>query len=70
MDFYLPEDQALIQVSYSLADRETTARELKALEKASANLKVKELIILTLDQEEMINNRFSVLAAWKWLLAK
>jgi len=62
----------LIQVCYSLAGRDTKKREIKALLKASKELKCKNLIIITWDEEgeEKINSRIiKIVPLWKWLLS-
>jgi predicted AAA+ superfamily ATPase len=67
----------LIQVCYDLEDSETKSREIRALLKASEELKCKELLIITSkkDGEEEsewfgIKAKIKFIPLWKWLLEK
>ena len=71
VDFYVPEDELAIQVSYSLRDEDTRKRETEALEKLPNRLPCKRRLILTYDEEESIADRhgtIEVIPVWKWLL--
>ena len=71
VDFYLPEEQMLIQVSYSIDNIETKEREIKALNAAMKELNISHALILTHDEEEIIENegkKIKVIPVWKWLL--
>ena len=71
VDFYIPDEELAIQVSYSLRDEETRKREVEALQKLPKRLPCKRRIIATFDQEESITDSFGtieVVPAWKWLL--
>lgn len=71
VDFYIPEDELAIQVSYSLRDEDTRKRETEALEKLPNRLPCKRRLILTYDEEESIADRhgaIEVIPVWKWLL--
>jgi predicted AAA+ superfamily ATPase len=71
VDFYLPSEKLLIQVSYSIHDEETRKREVKALTKAMDELHIQSGTIITYDTEDLIqlNNKIiNVIPAWKWLL--
>ena len=71
VDFYLPTKSELIQVSYSIADEETKRREADALLKTADFLDAKLLIIITMNEEDIIENKgrqIKVLPLWKWLL--
>jgi len=60
-----------IQVSIRLTDRKTKQREIEGLLGASEELKVKDLVIITEDeeQEEKINkNKIRIVPLWKYLL--
>jgi predicted AAA+ superfamily ATPase len=73
VDFYLPERNHLIQVSYSIADDETREREISALLKVSKHLKADKLTIVTYNEEDVINIKgvvIEVLPLWKWLLKR
>lgn len=70
VDFYVPEDELAIQVSYSLLDDETRKRETEALSKLPGHLSRRRLI-LTYDEENSITDKYGtidVLPTWKWLL--
>ena len=71
VDFYLPEQNHLIQVSYSIAEEETREREISALLKVSKHLKADKLTIITYNEEDTLridNNVIEVIPLWKWLL--
>jgi len=61
----------LIQVSYDISDTETKEREIKALIKASDELKCNRLVIINdnKEKEEKINKKtIKFIPLWKWLL--
>lgn len=71
VDFYIPEDELAIQVSYSLHDDETRNREINALTKIAKRLPCKNRLIITFDEEEKINDNqgvIEVIPCWKWML--
>ena len=71
VDFYIPDEELAIQVSYSLRDEETRKREVEALMKLPKRLSCKHRIIVTFDEEENITDSFGtieVIPAWKWLM--
>ncbi|RLI91010.1 MAG: AAA family ATPase [Candidatus Altiarchaeales archaeon] len=74
VDFVIKEGlnvKQLIQVCYSLEDFDTRKREIKALLKASRDLKCKDLLVLTWDEEYTIEEKgkkIKVLPLWKWLI--
>ena len=71
VDFYIPDEELAIQVSYSLRDEETRKREVDALQKLPKRLSCKRRIIVTFDEEETITDSFGtieVVPAWKWLM--
>ncbi|MBQ7237159.1 MAG: ATP-binding protein [Bacteroidales bacterium] len=72
VDFYVPEDELAIQVSYSLRDQETRKRETEALCKLPKHLPCSHRLILTFDEEETLSDSFGtieVLPTWKWILS-
>lgn len=72
VDFYIPEKNILIQVSYDISDNETEKREIKAIEKAAKELACENAMIITLDNEKQINTNkmpIPVVPVWKWLLS-
>ena len=71
VDFYIPENELAIQVSYSLRDEDTRKRETEALQKLPKRVPCSRRLILTYDEEETITDQFGtieVIPAWKWLL--
>ena len=71
VDFYIPDDELAIQVCYSLHDEETRKRETEALQKLPNRLSCKRRLILTYDEEEIINDKhgtIEIVPVWKWLL--
>jgi predicted AAA+ superfamily ATPase len=71
VDFFIPEKNELIQVSYSISDPETAAREIKGLREAMKAFQIKTSWIITYDEsKEMIveEGKIQVVPAWQWLL--
>lgn len=65
--------QQLIQVCYNLEDKEVKKRELKALLKASKELKCNNLLVLTEDYESKDKSdgkRITYIPLWRWMLQK
>lgn len=61
----------LIQVTYSLHDEDTRIREAGGILEAAQATGCRDLLILTLEEEEEIekdNYTIRVLPAWKWIL--
>ena len=71
IDFYLPADQTLIQVAYSL-DQNSLDREINALVKARKHMPdVSRFLILTYNDSRMISRGsmdIEVMPVWKWCL--
>ena len=71
IDFYLPAEQVLFQVSYSL-DQSSREREVNALVKAGRLMPdVRRFIILTFSESGTIEAgdiRIEVMPVWRWLL--
>jgi len=73
VDFYIPEYQLLIQVSYSLKEKETYDREVKGLEKAMKEFNIDNGMVITYDESDEIKSAhgiIKVIPAWIWLLEK
>ncbi|MEM5879256.1 MAG: hypothetical protein QXU74_02060, partial [Candidatus Aenigmatarchaeota archaeon] len=74
VDFVLKEGlkiKQLIQVTYASGKDEIEKREIKALIKASEELKCKNLLMITWDYEgelKVKNKRIVCKPLWKWLL--
>lgn len=73
VDFYIPDEEMAIQVSYSIDDPLTREREIKALRKISEAFPIRKAFIITRDEETVIsenNLEVEVLPVWKWLLTE
>ncbi len=71
IDFYLPEKNMLIQVSYSISHKETETREVTALKKAMKDFNISNAVILTYDEQKVIqleHGTIEVVPTWQWLL--
>ena len=71
VDFYVPEENLLIQVSYSIKEPETSQREIKALTSGMKEMKSSEGYIITYDEESTITvqeGTIHVVRAWEWML--
>lgn len=73
VDFYIPEDNLAIQVSYSIDDIDTKERELCAFVKLRNFMPDVKCLLITNSEEmrtEYNGISIEVLPAWKWLLRK
>lgn len=72
VDFYVPDEATAIQVCYNLDNSDGTFdREVGALLKLSSVLECKKLMIITRDNEQVLeidNKTIEVIPVWKWLL--
>lgn len=71
VDFYVPEKEWIIQVSYSIRDKETYDREVKALQLSMKEFNVQRSFIITFDEEKSIQTEqgvIHVIPLWQWLL--
>ncbi len=73
VDFVIKENKVkhLIQVCYDISDINTKKRELKALIKASKELKCNNLLVITEDyesEEKHAGRKVKFIPLWKWLL--
>lgn len=71
LDFYVPEAQMAIQASYNMVEQDTREREINALVTFNKTFPLKRAIIVTYDQEEVIEINglaIEMIPAWKWLL--
>ncbi len=72
IDFYVPEEETAIQVSYSISKNDSTyEREISALEKLPALLPCKQRLVITYDEEQTITDdlgEIKVMPYWKWCL--
>ncbi len=71
VDFYIPEESWLIQVSYNISDVQTFEREVNGLVKAAKFLNAERLQIVTRNDERVVEKdglSIEVLPVWKWLI--
>ena len=73
VDFCVPDDGLLVQVSYRMTDDTARNREIVALQKTAKFIKVKKCMIITYAQEETIHTPdldvdIEVVPAYKFLL--
>lgn len=72
VDFYVPQTETAIQVCYTMNDAEGTfERETKALVKVQSRLSCRKNIIVTYDDESVIEKdglKIEVLPVWRFLL--
>jgi len=71
VDFFIPDEFLAIQVSYSVADKETRQREVEGLLALAGYQEVRRLLIVTKDEEESFvadGRSIEVLPLWRWLL--
>lgn len=72
VDFVVYDEGLAIQVAYSLADPETEKRETDALIKLNRFLPMRNLFIITKDEERTISKdgiSIQAVPVWKWLLS-
>ena len=75
IDFCVPKEHLLVQVSYHMADETTLDREVGALQKVAKFLQAEKCMIITFDQEDHIslpdsNLRIEVVPIYKYLLGE
>ena len=71
VDFYVPEDELAVQVSYSIKDQDTYDREVGALTKLPNVHPCCRRVIITFDEEDSLTDKhgtIEVIPCWKWLL--
>lgn len=71
VDFYIPDEEMAIQVSYSIDDPLTREREIRALCKMSEVFGIKKAFVITWDEERTVSADeldIEVVPIWKWLL--
>ena len=71
VDFFVPAHGLAIQASYSIQDDVAYRREVSALLKLASVYNLKSLVIITWDEETVINENglvINVVPIWKWLL--
>ena len=72
VDFYVPEDELAVQVSFSMAQSpDTFNREVNALKKLPTILPCRRRLILTNDETGLVEDEYGtieIMPVWKWLL--
>ena len=71
VDFYVPDDELAVQVSYSISDPDTLRRESDALSKLPQVYPCRRRLIITYDEEGSSEDNYGTIEfvpAWKWLL--
>ena len=71
VDFYIPDEEMAIQVSYSIDDPLTREREIRASCKMSEVFGIKKAFVITWDEERTVSADeldIEVVPVWKWLL--
>ncbi|MDR0885533.1 MAG: ATP-binding protein [Clostridiales Family XIII bacterium] len=71
VDFYIPDKSLAIQVCYNMNDLGTQKRELVSMHKINKQLHAKNLLIITMDEDRVIEDRdgdIQVKSICKWLL--
>lgn len=71
VDFYVPDDELAIQVSYSITEEQIKTKETHALGKLPNVHPCRQRIIVTFDEEDTITDKHGNIEAipcWKWLL--
>lgn len=73
VDFYVPDDELAIQVSYSMIQsQETFERKVNALKKLPNVLPCRHRLILTNDEYDKVedeNGTIEIIPVWRWLLS-
>jgi len=67
VDFVLPDEETLIQVSYDVSNPETMERELKALKKAKRLFRWEKAVLITWDTEKKVDG-IEIVPLWRFLL--
>ena len=63
-------DKMLIQASWSLSNEETKNRETEPLLKAGKELGIRRLLIVTWDEETVLDKKIQVVPIWKFLIGR
>lgn len=72
VDFFVPSRGLALQVSYALRDEQTRRREVSALIALSRFMPLRQTLIISKDQEEVIEEEglvIKVVPVWKWILS-
>ncbi len=72
VDFYIPAERLLINVSYDISERKTFQREINSLIEGMRYLNLKKAYLVTSDREKEIEidgYKIYIKPLWKWLLS-
>ncbi|MDW8273939.1 MAG: ATP-binding protein [Chitinophagales bacterium] len=72
VDFYVPEEKLLLNVTFDLSNKTTFDREVNGLIESMKSLKVKKSILVNAQREDHISlekMEIQILPLWKWLLS-
>lgn len=72
IDFYVPDENLLIQVSWSISEQNTYNREVGAITKSTKFLNGQRHLIITRDTEDVVEAegvKIEVVPIWKWILS-
>ena len=67
VDFFIPQDKLLINVSYKIDNEKTLNREINALKEAMEKLKIQQSFLVTNEIEKEIED-IKIIPLWKFLL--
>lgn len=71
VDFYIPDQKWLVQVSYNISDTQIFTREVNGLLKTAKFLKAEKLQIVTRNEERTVEQdgfTIEVIPIWKWMI--
>jgi len=71
IDFFIPQDKLLINVSYKIEDNKTLQREIKSLKEGMDYFGIKNSYLINSQKEEQIDingKKIHIIPLWKWLL--
>ena len=71
VEFFIPDEQTAVQVSYSLSSPSTADREISALLKLNSYKPLRRLLVITYNDEKTITENgiaIEIIPVWKWLI--
>jgi len=74
VDFYVTDriskKRSLVQVAWDMAAETTKAREIAALKDARAETGIEDCVIVTWDDDKLLDDGIRIVPAWKWCLER
>jgi predicted AAA+ superfamily ATPase len=73
VDFYIPHEKLLVNVSYDISEKKTYDREVNGLVEAMKALKLKKAVLVTAQKQDVITVEkleIAIMPLWKWLTQK